>query len=223
MSKQRITAASKRTKKQERREEERHQELKRQQRRRNTLIIVPVAVVVVLAILGGIIYLTTGSHSASGSQSAQTNTTASNSAFAPVNTVSCDNGEHGDFHHHIHLSMHIDSQAVVIPQNIGINNGALNPCLYWLHTHDTSGVIHIEAPAQRTYTIGDFLDVWYQRFAQLGYPSQLGLTSGWQVYVNGQIYTGNFRNIPMEDHTLVTMAYNSPGVKPETTYNWNGL
>jgi len=49
------------------------------------------------------------------------------------------------------------------------------------------------------------------------------VASGWQVYVNGQLYKGSFRNIPMDDHTLVTMAYNSPSVKPETVYNWNGL
>lgn len=227
MSKQHIPAAQKRTKKQERREEERRQELERQRRRARTrrILIFTLA----FAILAGIAYLTFGLHIfTGGSQPVQTDTGSSapsstSSAFAPINGVSCDGGEHYDYHHHIHLSMYINGQAVVIPQNIGINTNASSPCLYWLHTHDTTGIVHIESPVQRTYTLGNFFDVWSGRFAQLGYPAQLSQANGWQVYVNGQAYKGNFRSIPMDDHTLVTLAYNSPDVKPETIYNWNGL
>lgn len=225
MSKQRITATKKRTKKQERREEERRQELSRQRRTRTTRVLIFVAAIAILAGFG-IVYLVFGSHNSSSSQAAQTSAGASNassSAFSPINGVSCDSGEHYDYHHHIHLSMYINGQAVAVPQNIGINTNSSSPCLYWLHTHDTSGIVHIESPVQRTYTLGNFFDVWSQRFAQLGYPAQLGQANGWQIYVNGQAYKGDFRSIPMEDHTLVTMAYNSPGVRPETTYNWNGL
>lgn len=183
-------------------------------------ILIFVAAIAILAGFG-IVYLTFG-------QPAQTNTgssttSSSNPAFASINGVSCDSGEHYDYHHHIHLSMYINGQAVAVPQNVGINTNGSSPCLYWLHTHDTSGIVHIESPVQRTYTLGNFFDVWSQRFAQLGYPEQLSQASGWQVYVNGQAYKGDFRNIAMENHTLVTMAYNSPGVKPETGYNWNGL
>lgn len=227
MSKQHIATAKKRTKKQERREEEHRQELERQQRRTRTRrILIFAAAIVVLA---GITYLTFRPHTSPGSsQPAQTNTSSSsssstNSAFAPVNGVSCDSGEHYDYHHHIHLSMYINGQAVAVPQSVGINTNASSPCLYWLHTHDTTGIVHIESPVQRTYTLGNFFDVWSGRFAQLGYPAQLSQANGWQVYVNSRVYKENFRSIPMEDHTLVTLAYNSPNVKPETAYNWNGL
>jgi len=64
---------------------------------------------------------------------------------------------------------------------------------------------------------------WENRFSQLGYPSQLDLTEGWQVYVNGKPFTGDFHTIPLQAHTLITLAYNSPGVRPDTNYNWNGL
>ncbi len=228
MSKQRITAASKRVKKQERREEEYRQTLKRRQRNRNTLIVVLVAAV---AIIASLVYFVTRPQAVPSGQAAQTNTSSattpanssSSSAFAPINGVSCDNSEHLDYHHHVHLSVYINGQPAIVPQNIGINPNTPSPCIYWLHTHDTSGVVHIEAPAQRTFTLGNFFDVWSQRFAQLGFPSQLSQTSGWQVYVNGQAYKGDFHTIPMDDHTLITLAYNSPGVKPETSYNWNGL
>ena len=35
-------------------------------------------------------------------------------------------------------------------------------CFYWLHTHTSDGVIHIESPTQRIYTLGQFFDEWHQ-------------------------------------------------------------
>jgi hypothetical protein len=29
-----------------------------------------------------------------------------------------------------------------------------------LHTHDTSGTIHVESNTNRPYTLGQFLDIW---------------------------------------------------------------
>src|SRR6266566_3501100 len=96
-------------------------------------------------------------------------------------------------------------------------------CFYWLHTHSNDGVIHIEAPSGRSFTLGNFLDIWGKRFAQLGYPSELDQSDGWQAYINGKPFAGDFHTIPLQAHTLITLAYHSPGVKPDTTYDWNGL
>jgi len=32
----------------------------------------------------------------------------------------------------------------------------------WLHTHAADGIIHTESPVERTYTLGDFFDIWGQ-------------------------------------------------------------
>ena len=29
----------------------------------------------------------------------------------------------------------------------------------WLHTHAADGIVHIESPVDRTYTLGNFFDV----------------------------------------------------------------
>ena len=29
-----------------------------------------------------------------------------------------------------------------------------------LHTHDTSGIIHVESTVNRNYTLGEFLNIW---------------------------------------------------------------
>jgi hypothetical protein len=59
---------------------------------------------------------------------------------------------------------------------------------FWLHTHDTSRVIHIESPAVRRYTLGEFFDLWGQ---PLG-PEQVGLALGpVTALVDGTVVGGN--------------------------------
>jgi hypothetical protein len=57
-------------------------------------------------------------------------------------------------HIHVHLDVLDDGQAVPVPANIGIDTarGAISP----LHTHDASGVIHIESPVKRQFSLGEF-------------------------------------------------------------------
>lgn len=142
------------------------------------------------------------------------------STTAPVDQISCDQGEQLAFHNHAHLSIFIDGQMVTIPATIGI---AADGCLYWLHTHAPDGIIHMEAPQSQSFELGNFLDIWKQRFSQLDYPRTLDQTTGWLAFDNGKPVAGNFRAIPLEAHTLVTLTYHSPGVRPDTAYNWGGL
>lgn len=162
-----------------------------------------------LLVVGGIIYLVVS------------NAGIANSAYPPVNNISCDQGEQTAFHIHAHLTMYINGKQMALPAGVGIAPDF--SCLYWLHTHDTTGVIHIEAPKGAAFTLGDFLKIWSSHFQALGYPGQLNSTKGWQVYINGKPYTGDFHKIQLQAHALITLAYKSPGIKPDTTYNWNGL
>ncbi|HET8911126.1 MAG TPA: hypothetical protein VFN23_06670 [Ktedonobacteraceae bacterium] len=134
--------------------------------------------------------------------------------------IQCNSGEMSSYHVHTHLSIYISGKAVTVPAQIGING---TTCLYWLHTHATNGIIHVEAPSQYPFKLGNFLDIWGTKFANLGYPPLLDQNTGWQVYVNGKAYHGDYRNIPLLGHTLITMAYQSPGVKPDTSYSWGSL
>jgi hypothetical protein len=71
-------------------------------------------------------------------------------------------------HNHIHLNASIDDKPIVIPANIGIDpkfhkNHTLDvygPQKSPIHTHTTSGTIHVESKIITNYTLGDFLDVW---------------------------------------------------------------
>ena len=65
-------------------------------------------------------------------------------------------------HIHQHLDLYVRGEHVPIPALIGINvqQRYLSP----IHTHDFSGIIHVESPTKRTFTFGQFWDVYGVRF-----------------------------------------------------------
>ena len=66
------------------------------------------------------------------------------------------------FHVHPTLKIVINGIEQTIPANIGIQPTCMNS----LHTHDTSGTIHVEAPEQRDFTLADFFAVWKEPFSK---------------------------------------------------------
>ena len=148
-----------------------------------------------------------------------------------VDGISCQTAEQTVFHIHAHLTVFVNGSARQIPAAIGIPGAqatqtAQGPfidsgnCFYWLHTHAPDGIIHIESPVQRTYTLGNFFDEWGQ---SLG-PDQVGPARGHVVAIyNGQVYTGNPRDIPLTAHAQIQLQIGTPLVAPAQVRNWNGL
>jgi hypothetical protein len=148
-----------------------------------------------------------------------------------VDGISCDRGEQVAFHIHAHLTVFVNGAARQVPAAIGIPgaqatntpNGpfiASGTCFYWLHTHAPDGIIHIESPVQRTYTLGDFFDIWGQ---PLG-PDQAGPARGpVTALYNGQVYRGNPRNIPLEKHAQIQLEVGKPLISPASISFPNGL
>ena len=75
-----------------------------------------------------------------------------------VGAVSCDAGGH-DAAYHIHAQLAIilpDGTRADVPADVGVGDR----CMYWLHTHDTTGQLHVEAPDETLATLADFLAIW---------------------------------------------------------------
>ncbi len=147
-----------------------------------------------------------------------------NSSYPPVDSVYCDQLEQSIEHIHVYVTMYINGTASPLPAGVGIPQDSSGnvTCYYWLHTHDSTGVIHIESPSSEVFTFGQFRDEWDQQFQSLGFPNEL-LLSGWKIWINGKVYNGSLTSVPLDAHNIITLAYNSPNVKPATTYAWNGL
>jgi hypothetical protein len=154
--------------------------------------------------------------------------TSAATAGQAIDGIGCQTSEQTLFHIHTHLTLFVNGQQRQVPAGIGIpgavaqqtqagpfiNSGS---CFYWLHTHAADGIIHIESPVKRTYTLGEFFDEWGQ---PLG-PSQAGPAKGKvTVIVNGQVFKGNPRDVPLGSHENLQVQVGTPLVTPETI-NWS--
>jgi hypothetical protein len=101
----------------------------------------------------------------------------------PPANVPCGPSEVLTRHEHAHLTILIRGQIKTVPAFVGIT--ATQIC--WLHTHDTSGIIHIEAGDNRTFTLGDFFAMWRQPLSETVLAGeQVGSGETITVTVNGQ-------------------------------------
>jgi hypothetical protein len=65
-------------------------------------------------------------------------------------------------HIHPHLTIIINGQTQAIPAGIGIPLG--QDGAHPLHTHDSSGTIHVESTQQLPFRLEDFFTIWGQEF-----------------------------------------------------------
>jgi hypothetical protein len=140
----------------------------------------------------------------------------------PVNSIQCETGEQLATHYHAHVDILWKNQPVPIPANTGIPSGG--NCLYWMHTHDDSGVIHIEAPvgqASRKFTLGDFFAVWGQPLSRTQVATlQVGSGNQLKIWVNGTPYTGDPSNIVLKSHEQIVIEIGPPFTQPPPTFSW---
>jgi hypothetical protein len=113
-------------------------------------------------------------------------------------------------HIHAHLDVRVDGQAVEVPRYIGIDASGrgISP----VHTHDPTGIIHIESPVKRAFTLGEFFTEWDVSLS----PNNIGgLTVGdgktLRVFVNGIPATGNPAALIINAHDEIALVYGSPG------------
>jgi len=138
---------------------------------------------------------------------------------APVDVVSaveCESGERLNYHVHTHLTVFIEGEPVDVGENIGIRPD----CLFWLHTHSPNGIVHVEAPEQRDFTLGQFFDVWGQPLSRTQLLDRTADGSHEvQATVNGEPWASDPAEIPLNDLTTVVLQYGPPFV-PAPEFDW---
>jgi hypothetical protein len=130
-----------------------------------------------------------------------------------IDGIQCQTSEQVAYHIHAHLAILVDGRAQTVPPGIGIPNPQIDSssgepfvvggsCFYWLHSHTTDGVIHIESPDRRTYTLGNWFDIWGKPLS----ATQVGGDGGVVfAYVNGQRYSGDPRQIALTPHAVIQL------------------
>jgi hypothetical protein len=90
----------------------------------------------------------------------------------------------------------------------------------WLHTHAADGIVHIESPVDRTFTLGDFFDVWGQQLTR----RRVGPAHGRVTALgDGRVSMGNPRTISLLAHSEIEIEVGRPLVAPEHIAFHGGL
>ena len=135
----------------------------------------------------------------------------------PVDGIQCLGMEAGALHIHAHLALFVNGKQYQIPKLLGGTPTASGGCLYWIHTHDASGIIHIEAPqvvapeGNGFYTLGDLFDIWGQPLGPNGVASFTGPVT---AYVDGQPYTGDLHDLSLTARKQIVLEVGQPVVPP---------
>src|SRR6266540_903027 len=93
-------------------------------------------------------------------------------------------------HYHAHLDVLVNGQHVPVPAGLGIDQA--RRLIAPLHTHDGSGVVHIESATDVPFTLGQVFTEWGQplRADQVG-PVKLSAGQVLRVFRNGKPVTGD--------------------------------
>lgn len=146
---------------------------------------------------------------------------------ATVDGVQCNSGEQVAYHLHTHLSVYVDGSLRAVPYGVGVvepvpqqsPNGVFvgaSRCYYWLHTHAQDGIIHVEAPSETTYTLGQFFAIWNQPLTSTRVGPATGSVT---AYVNGARYTGDPAAIPLRGREDVQFDVGT--VVPPRRVDWS--
>jgi len=117
-----------------------------------------------------------------------------------------------NLHSHQHIRIFIKGSSVQVPSGIG------NPPQFitTIHTHDTTGEIHIESPTVQTFTLGQFFDVWGVRFSSKCIGSycedQQNLI---KVFVDGKAVTEDPRTMALADQQEIVVTYGTAEQLPK--------
>jgi hypothetical protein len=135
-------------------------------------------------------------------------------------------------HYHAHLDVLIDGNHVPVPPELGISvpttaasaagtHAPGQPGIAPLHTHDSSGVLHVESPTDPQFTLGQLFTEWDISLGpdHVGsYHTGNGTSIG--VFVNGQC-AGDPAAIvltPHEEVAVVVTTSNSTAPPPPASY-----
>jgi hypothetical protein len=120
-------------------------------------------------------------------------------------------------HYHAHLDVFAKGKRVEVPPGIGfvVQNGRAT-ALSELHTHDTSGIVHVESAQDEPYTLGQVFTEWGVALdaKHVGGLEADG-TNVLRAYVNGRRFQGDPATIVLKPHQEIAVWYGPAREKPK--------
>jgi len=131
-------------------------------------------------------------------------------------------------HVHAHLDVFVNGKPVTVPPGIGIaihdpavhhakeSDGSMaygfidppcaQPCISPLHTHYSDGILHTEAKKNQFNNLGEFFTEWNVRLDNKCVGGYCKPAAPISIYVDGNPYTGNPRQIELEDKKEIAIV-----------------
>jgi hypothetical protein len=119
-------------------------------------------------------------------------------------------------HEHSNLQIFVHGETQPIPTDIGIDTSVDPAFVSSLHTHDETGTVHMESSESRTFTVGEFFDIWGVRLS----PSCMGAhcqdaENRLRVFVDGEEVTENIRGVALNDQLVIVITYGTEDELPD--------
>jgi hypothetical protein len=153
-----------------------------------------------------------------------------------VDGIPCDTTEYlTDYHIHVYLGILYKDRQIAVPTAIGLmhpgtkENGyiATAGCYYWLHTHDSSGIVHVEdkrhfPPTDAIHTFGEVMSIWGVKLASDRFGPLKGSVHAYVGNVSqiGQLTVSKYTELNVKDvpalklrsHEVLWLAIDSAGI-----------
>ena len=125
-------------------------------------------------------------------------------------------------HYHAHLDVLVDGRPVPVPAGIGIDEA--RRLIAPLHTHNGTGVIHIESATDEPFTLGQLFTEWGQplRSDRVG-PVTLGGGTVLRVYRNGQPVPGDPAALRLASHDEIVVWVGPTGEQSQVPASYDFL
>jgi hypothetical protein len=120
-------------------------------------------------------------------------------------------------HVHQHLDVFVNGKRQPVPANIGIYDGEF---LTELHTHDDTGIMHVESPTKRRFDLGQFFGAWGVRLTNDCVGGYCRQVQPWTLYVNGQAYQGDPAALELKEHQEIAVVIGTPPKKIPRSYKF---
>jgi hypothetical protein len=196
------------------------------QRRRFIIRVGVVAAAVVVIAVIAVVIATSGANrtpapAARSSQAASWALPADPSAAAAKAGLPMLGEEMLAVHYHAHVDVIVRGQTVTMPALIGIDNA--NHRISALHTHDNTGIVHIESGQDIPFTLGQLFTEWGQPLntSQVG-PVVAGSGEQLRVYRNGMRFNGDPTALKFTAHDEIVVWLGPANQQPQipTSYNF---
>ncbi len=134
----------------------------------------------------------------------------------PCNSTMSENA----YHVHAWLGILNNGQQIAVPDGVGMYrlgpevNGFEDDaqCFYYIHTHDATGMIHVESPISAPllsaqYTLGNMLDIWGVNVDATGLGQYHGQVRAFIAGAPGESYAINYIEYVGDVHNLLLSSH----------------